>query len=66
LVRGGELGVVEGYRRVRRAVRWSREHAERVAMGVAMLNKFTLVFKTKTIEFFAEEEKDEDAIYGSL
>jgi len=26
-----------------------------------MLHKFALAFKTKTIEFFAEEEEDEDA-----
>lgn len=26
-----------------------------------MLHKFALAFKTKTIEFFAEEDEDEDA-----
>uniref|UniRef100_M8CFW3 GIL1/IRKI C-terminal domain-containing protein n=1 Tax=Aegilops tauschii TaxID=37682 RepID=M8CFW3_AEGTA len=29
-----------------------------------MLQKFALAFKTKTIEFFAEEEEDEDAAAG--
>jgi hypothetical protein len=35
--------------------------AEHAAAGVAMLHKFALTFKTKTIEFFAEEDEDEDA-----
>ncbi|CAD6254908.1 unnamed protein product [Miscanthus lutarioriparius] len=32
-----------------------------MAVSVAMLHKFALAFKTKTIEFLDEEEEDEDA-----